>query len=141
MMGKSDDWGGPVEPNSDAHRVLIVDDDAQIRKLIRALLESLGTEVVAEADNGREAVQAFTDHGPDITFLDIDMPLMNGMDVLDEIMGLSPSAAVVMMTAISNMDVADKCVEAGAQGYIRKGATPGALKLLIETQLEKVESR
>lgn len=127
--------------SNDPYRVLIADDDAQIRKVLKVLLESFDTEVVAEAENGTEAVQAFEEHRPDITFLDIHMPIKDGQEALDEIMRISPAAAVVMLTAVSDMAVADSCVEAGAQGYIRKGAAPGALKLLIEAQLDMLETR
>ncbi len=129
-----------MSTRNDKCRVLIADDEPRIRTLMRALLSGFDAEVVAEAENGLEAVQAFEECDPDITFLDIDMPVKDGIEALAEIIEKSPVAAVVMLTAKSDMEVADSCVEAGARGYIRKGATPGALSLLIKAQLDALSA-
>lgn len=125
--------------NDEPYTVLVADDDPLVRSVIAALLKSFGAEVVAEAEDGKSAIKAFDKYRPDITFLDINMPIKNGMEVLAEIVEMSPTAAVVMLTAVSDMEVADACVEAGAKGYIRKGASPEALKLLLQAQMDNLK--
>jgi len=117
-------------------RVLIVDDDAPIRILLKAILEGFGTEVVAEAENGEEAIRAFDEYKPDLMFLDIQMPVKDGKDALKEILERHPAAQIVMLTATSDMKVADACIERGARSYIRKGAAPNALSLMVKAQID-----
>ena len=126
--------------NNDQCRVLVVDDDKDIRDLIKFMLRSFGAEVVGEAENGEEAVQAFDKYIPDITFLDIDMPVKNGFDALKEIKEKNPAAAVVMLSATSDIAVADACIESGARYYLRKGAAPEALKIMLKAQLESLSA-
>lgn len=120
-------------------RALVVDDEEVIRHLLKALLSSLGAEVVADAANGEDAILAFREHKPDITFLDIKMPVKNGTDTLKEILAYEPDATVVMLSSTSDMDVADACIELGAKKYVRKGAAPGALNLMLKASLELVK--
>ena len=117
-------------------RVLLVDDDESLRDLLKLILLKFGVEIVCEASNGEEGLAAFKEHQPDIVFLDIDMPVKNGTETLKELMEITPDAFVVMLTAISSMDTADACVEAGARSYIRKGASPNILNTLLKTQLD-----
>jgi len=119
-------------------RVLLVDDEEGIRHLLKALLSSLGAKVIAEAANGEEAILAYHKHKPDITFLDIQMPIKNGIDTLKEILADDPNAVVVMLTATSDMDVADSCIELGAQKYVRKGATPEVLNIMLKDGLDLI---
>jgi len=117
-------------------RVLVVDDDKPMRELLKALLEGFGAVVIAEAENGEEAVRSFDEYLPDLTFLDIQMPIMDGRDALRTIIGKHSTAQLVMLTATSDMTVADECIEIGARGYIRKGAAPSALRLMVKSQLD-----
>jgi two-component system, chemotaxis family, chemotaxis protein CheY len=124
--------------NNISCRVLVVDDEEVIRHLLKALLSSLGAKVVAEAANGEEAILAFHEHKPDITFLDIQMPVKNGTETLKEIIADDPEAIVVMLTATSDMDVADSCIELGAKKFVRKGAAPDVLNLMLKAGLDLV---
>ncbi len=117
-------------------RVIVVDDDALVRGLLVAILSGLGADVIGQAENGKEAVAAYTEHKPDIMFMDIQMPVKNGIDALKEIIEIDPGAFVVMLTATSEMDVADNCISSGARNYIRKGAPPDVLQILIKGQLD-----
>ncbi len=121
-------------------RVLVVEDNKPTRDLLKMFLQGFGATVVAEADNGEEAVRAFDAHKPDLTFLDIEMPVKNGMDALAEIIAIDPAAHVVMVTASSEMNVANRCIDAGAKNYIRKGVAPGVLKLMLKAQLDLCET-
>ncbi len=100
--------------------VLLVDDDEQIRQMMYDLLTSLDCVVVAEAENGAQAVEKYSSHSPHVTLLDINMPVMNGIDALKKIKALNPDAFVVMVTSITGMEAMEECYAAGASHYLRK---------------------
>lgn len=118
-------------------RVVVVDDDKLVRELIKAILTQLGAEVVGTAENGEEALAMYEELSPDIMFLDIQMPVKNGMETLSEIIAKHPDAYVVMLTATSDMSVADECINTGAKNYIRKGAPADVLNMLIKGQIDQ----
>jgi len=122
--------------NNVSCRILLIDDDESLRELLRIILETFGVEIVAEAGNGDEGLAAFIEHKPDMVFLDIDMPVKNGTETLKELMEIAPDAFVVMLTAVSDMDTAEACVEGGARSYIRKGASANILNTLLRTQID-----
>lgn len=80
------------EGNGAACRVLIADDDNLVRTFLTSLLTDLGAEVVATAENGRDAVRAHGLCNPDLTLLDLQMPVMNGDAALREIIARNPNA-------------------------------------------------
>lgn len=122
--------------------VLIADDEAHIRLLLRKVMESMSCEVVAEASNGRDAVELFRKTRPMITLLDINMPLMTGKEALIEIMKEFPDALVIMLSSLSAMDIVKDCLEIGAANYIRKDTPIAEMKLHIkETWNEIVKER
>jgi len=119
-------------------RALVVDDNKLERDLIKALLLELGAEIVGEAENGEEAIQAFNELKPDISFLDIRMPVKNGIDALKEIIKKDPNAIVVMLTAVSETDIADSCIDLGAKKYVRKGTSPAIMTIMLQAGLDFV---
>ncbi len=126
--------------NDNLYRVLIVDDDEMTRDLLKSLLPGLGAEVVGEAVNGEEAIEVFNQCNPDITFLDVRMPVMDGVEALKGIIGKDPDAIVVMLTAISDIEVAETCMEAGARNYIRKGAAAAVLRIMLQSGLDLIRT-
>ena len=120
-------------------RVLVVDDDKLMRDAIKVMLEGLGAVVVGEADNGKKAIAAFDKHNPDITFLDISMPVKNGVDALREILAKDPSAVVIMLTAHSDISVAESCIHSGARNYISKGVPTDTLLTTLKAQLDSLQ--
>lgn len=100
--------------------ILIVDDNDEIRTLMRALLEKLGHTVVGEAGDGDEAVKAFLELRPDVVLLDIIMPGKSGMEVLEEIRALEPEAKVFMVTAVEQDTINRRLLLVGAAGIIYK---------------------
>lgn len=123
-------------------RVLIVDDEAHIRLLLKTILESMGGEVVAQASNGEEAVQKFIEHKPDIVMLDINMPRMDGRQALREIKAASPQTTVIMLTSLSSMDVVEECLGLGADSYLRKDTPIVDLKRNIrETWFDRIQQQ
>lgn len=119
-------------------RVLVVDDDEMMRNALKVILNGLGAEVVGEAENGKQAVAAFDEYKPDITFLDISMPVKNGVDALRKILAKSPSAIVIMLTAHSDISVAESCIHTGARNYISKGVPADVLMATIKAQLDSL---
>lgn len=113
-------------------RVVLADDEMHFRLLMRRVLEPMNVEIVGEAKNGREAVDLFKATAPHITFLDINMPVMNGMAALRAIKEINPNAQVIMLTSLVAMDMVTACLEAGADNYIRKDTPLNEMKLTIK---------
>lgn len=104
-------------------RVLIADDHALLREGIAGLLgASAGIEVVAQAADGREALELYARHRPDVTLMDLQMPLLNGFDALAAIRAADGAARVIMLTTFSGDAHIARALEAGAMGYLLKGA-------------------
>jgi DNA-binding NarL/FixJ family response regulator len=102
-------------------RVLIVDDHPLLREGVIAVLEDQPEiEVVAEASNGREAVDAYDAHRPDVTLMDLQMPEMSGIDAIAEIRSRFPNARIVVLTTYKGDVSALRALKAGAVGYLLK---------------------
>jgi DNA-binding NarL/FixJ family response regulator len=110
-----------VSDRSAQIRILAVDDHALVRQGIAVLV---GTQpdlvLVAEASNGREAVQQFSAHRPDITLMDLQMPEMNGLDAIIAIRGQVPDAKIIVLTTYKGDVQILRALKAGAQGYLLK---------------------
>jgi DNA-binding NarL/FixJ family response regulator len=103
-------------------RVLSVDDHALIREGIAALIANQkDMRLVGEASNGREALEQFRLHRPDVTLLDLQMPEMNGIDALIAIRGEFPEARIIVLTTYAGDALCKRAMKAGAQAYILKG--------------------
>ena len=100
-------------------RVLIAEDEALIRMDLREMLEEDGHDVVAEARNGREAIEQARVLNPDVVFMDINMPETNGIEAA-EVIAREGIAPVVMVTAFSQASYIEKAANAGAMAYIVK---------------------
>ena len=114
-------------------RVLLVDDHALVRAGIRALIDTLdGVEVVAEAGNGREALQQVEKSAPDLVLLDLTMPGMSGFEVLEQIVHRSPEVRVIILTMHEAGEYTTRALRLGAAGFIAKSAAANELKQGIE---------
>lgn len=100
--------------------ILVVDDSALIRKMLRALLENNGYSVVGEAANGKEAVEMYKSLKPDVVTLDITMPVMDGVSALKEIIDIDADAKAVMITAAGQQDKVVEALKLGALQFIMK---------------------
>lgn len=125
-------------PDTSKLRVLVVDDSEDIRKLISFLLESMGCEVVGEAENGMEAVDLFKKKRPDLVLLDILMPVMNGLEALKKLVKIDRNVAVVMLTDVANNLVAEDCILVGARDYLRKDLAPEEMKKRLAEEVAKI---
>jgi DNA-binding NarL/FixJ family response regulator len=103
-------------------RILAADDHAIVRDGIASLIGTQSDmQLVAEASDGREAVEQFRKHHPDITLMDLQMPNMSGIDAINAIRGEFPEARVVVLTTYAGDAQVKRALQAGAQGYLLKG--------------------
>ncbi len=101
-------------------KVLITDDEAHVRRYVGLVLRKIGEPVVLEAANGQEAVQAYERENPDLVLLDVNMPVLDGLNALARIKQLDPDAFVVMLTSLTNRQTVEECSRLGAAAYLRK---------------------
>ncbi|HEV2473784.1 MAG TPA: response regulator transcription factor [Chthonomonadales bacterium] len=102
-------------------RILVADDHPVVREGLTAILESRqDMEVVAEAANGREAVELYRQHRPDIILMDLRMPVMDGVAATDEIRKESPAARIVLLTTYDADEHIYRGLKAGAKAYLLK---------------------
>jgi DNA-binding NarL/FixJ family response regulator len=102
-------------------RILVVDDHPVVRQGIAVLIGSQSDmALAAEASNGREAIQQFRKHHPDITIMDLQMPEMNGFDALTAIRGEFPDAKIIVLTTYTGDVQILRALKSGAQGYLLK---------------------
>ena len=120
-------------PDDTQTTVMIVDDHSIMRDGLQEMLErTCGFEVVGQARDGVEAVNAAPDLRPDVILMDVMMPLKNGIDACREIMQAIPDTRVLVLTASTNEDTVIDAVAAGATGYLQKFS--GKDKLLATIQ-------
>ncbi|MED1914600.1 response regulator [Brevibacillus sp. DP1.3A] len=100
--------------------ILIVDDTAFTRLVLRNMFEKLGIEVVAEADSGEEAVRNYCLYRPTLVMMDITMPGMNGLAASRKIMELDKDAKIIICSAVARRDTVIKAIQAGARDFIAK---------------------
>lgn len=117
-------------------RVLLVDDHALLRTGVANIINhEPGLHVIAEAGNGREAVDAFTRWRPDVTLMDLRMPEMEGVDAIRRIRAIDPQARVVVLTTYDADEDIARALEAGAKAYILKDIAAAALVACIRDVL------
>jgi len=113
-------------------RVLLADDHALVLAGIRALVEELGgTQIVAEANNGRDAVALAKQHKPDLVIMDISMKELNGIEATAQMIAEVPSTRVLILSMHTTEDFVRRAIQAGASGYLVKDSAPLDLKLAI----------
>ena len=101
-------------------RVLIVDDAAFMRMMIKDILEKNGFEVIGEASNGIKAVELYKKDRPDIVTMDITMPDMDGIQAVKAIKEFDPTAKVIMCSAMGQQTMVMDAIRAGARDFIVK---------------------
>ena len=121
-------------------RVLLADDESHVRLFVKTIVSSMGCEVVAEAPDGKQALELFDKTSPDLVLLDINMPVMDGITTLKELRRKSESVAIVMLTSLASADIVEQCLEAGANYHLRKDLPVSELKQEIrDTWLAHLE--
>lgn len=100
--------------------VLIADDSRSVRAMLKMILGELGFTVVADVENGKDAVDEVGKKHVDLVLLDINMPIMTGDSAIDPILDLNPEAVIIMMTSVSERHIVEKCLNLGASNFIVK---------------------
>ena len=118
------------------HKVLIVDDSSIIRQVIEKYLKNYQIEIVGKASNGREALTLFKEKNPTIVTLDITMPEMDGLTVLEEMKKENPQIKVVVITALSDKATGIKALELGAKNFVAKPFTEARIRETFETLIK-----
>jgi len=121
-------------------KILVVDDEAEIRSLLGAVLQSKGYEVVTAAD-GAAALQQVQREHPAVILMDLTMPRMGGMDALPEIKRLDPEVPVIICTAHADLATAVRAMKLGAYDYVTKPFDVELLALTLERALERNQLR
>jgi len=113
-------------------RIVLADDHTILREGLRALLSAVPNfEIVAEAEDGREAVRCVEKLGPDLLLMDLSMPRMSGMDAISEIKKRYPATKIIALTVHKTEEYLLTTLQAGADGYVLKDATHDELVMAI----------
>ena len=114
--------------------ILLVDDEAHIRKYVGLILRQLCAPTIIEAANGAEGVAAYQRDNPDLVLLDVNMPIMDGLETLKKLKEIDPECVVIMLTSLANRQTIEQASELGAANYIRKDTSKDEIaKALAET--------
>jgi len=100
--------------------VLVVDDSKYLRLMINKILGKLGHEIVAEASNGEEAIDAYKDNQPDLVTMDVVMPKLNGLMAIKEILKIDPKAKIIIVTALGHEPLVRQALKLGAKDFVIK---------------------
>lgn len=117
-------------------KVLVVDDDENIREIVRIMLKDFK---VLEASNALEGIRLFIEEKPDIVLMDISMPGIDGVETTREILRIDPKAVILGLSAFSRSR-GKELLDAGAKGVIEKPFTRKSLREAIESYLAKARS-
>lgn len=113
-------------------RLLLVDDEKEIRRMLRRLLEAKGYEIVGEAEDGALGVEAAALLSPDVVVMDLAMPHMNGIAATAAIKEREEGIKVIMYSAYADESLRSEATAAGASGWVMKGAPPHELFDMLE---------
>ncbi len=100
--------------------ILLVDDAMFVRQTIKKMLEAHGHTMIGEAENGEMAVEKYKELKPDVTFLDITMPGMNGVEALSKIMEIDENAKVIMCSSMGQQSIIAEAIQLGAADFVIK---------------------
>ncbi|MFV5215397.1 response regulator [Azonexus caeni] len=122
----------PRRENGGRPTAVIVDDNGSIRLLLKGVVTELGLNVVAQAANGEEAIRAALQHQPQVLFLDVNMPVLSGVEALPKIRAASPETAVVMVTGDTSRKLVEQVAALGARGYVVKPIRPAYVENFLK---------
>ncbi len=118
-------------------QVVIADDHAIVRDGMKQLLDSMGAvDVLAEAENGIEAIAMVKTHQPDLLFLDLAMPYVGGLELLEEVRNWSPSTRIAVFTGVTTAGVVRELMTAKVEGIIFKSCTTEEIAKAVKDLLD-----
>jgi len=100
--------------------ILIVDDSTYLRVMIKKILRKLGHTIIAEANNGEEALVAYKQHRPDLVTMDIVMPKLNGLVAVKQILQMDSTANIIIVTALGHEPMIRQAIKLGAKDFVIK---------------------
>lgn len=112
--------------------LLVVDDSLIMRKAIIKYLENFNLEIVGTANNGDKALDLFREYNPDVVTLDITMPGIDGLYVLERMIKINKSAKIIVITALSDKETGLKAINMGAKSYLSKPFSQKKLQDIFE---------
>lgn len=121
--------------------ILVVDDSKFMRKMLSDILSGEEHRVLAEAENGKEAIELYKKLKPDVVTLDIIMPEVEGVDAISALKAMikvNPQARVVMVSAMGQEKVVEECIQAGASDFIVKPFQPSDVAGTVKAVLKNV---
>lgn len=118
------------------YKVLLVDDHPFIRTALRTLVSEEGYEVVGETDNGVDAISLVRQLVPDLVLLDITMPRLDGISVIERIRALELNTRIIVLTSLSSEQYATRCIGTGASGFISKTDELSVLAQAMKTVMK-----
>jgi NtrC-family two-component system response regulator AlgB len=128
----------PLVPSAPPLRVLLIDDDKNIRATLSMCLENLGCEVTS-ASTPEAALSSLRQQDFDLAFLDLRLGSASGLDLLPKLLGLAPELFIVVITAYATFDTAVEAVKRGAKDYIPKPFTPAQIEHVVRKLAERRE--
>ena len=116
-------------------KILVCDDSILARKSMSAMLRSYGYENITEVSNGEDAVNKYKEENPDIVFLDIVMPVKDGITATKEIIAFNPDAKIIVISSVGTQTHLREVIKAGAKDFIQKPVDADLLKQVLEHNL------
>lgn len=113
-------------------KVLLVDDAKASRMIVGRIVKKLGHEIVGEAENGELGFEAFKELKPDIVLSDIEMPVLDGFDMVAKIIDYDSQATIVMITSVVNAQIIQKILSVGATDAVKKPINEAKLQKIFE---------
>ncbi len=123
---------------NDQIKIMVVDDSSIIRKIIQRGVTEKNYQLVGTASNGLEAIDLFKENPADIVTLDITMPEMDGLVVLEHLLQIKPDVQVIVISALSDKATAIEAIKKGAKSFIPKPFTTEQVQQTIQKLAEKV---
>lgn len=118
-------------------KILVGDDSVFARKQIIDTLKKLGITNILEASNGKQALQLFEDEKPDLVFIDIVMPVMDGNIALECMIAQNPNAKIVVVSSVGSQGQLKRAVSAGVKDFVQKPLKESQIEKIVRTQLEE----
>ena len=119
---------------------LIVDDEAHVRVFVRLLIAELGITTTWEAGNGERAIELVREHRPGLVLLDVNMPVVGGIEALAQIKAIAPDVPVVMISSESAMQTVREAARLGAVGYILKQSSKSEALEALRDALDSADA-